>query len=89
MPYQLEIKSLISRLFDISIEKISPDSHLKNDLGLDSLDIAEITVECELNYNMIFPDTAMDKIHYVADIIKLVNEYKPSQISNTVSSDTY
>jgi acyl carrier protein len=68
-----EIINLISTLFDISIDKISMGSHLMKDLGLDSLDIVEVSIECEEKFNVSISDSDVEEINYVEDIYKIIN----------------
>jgi acyl carrier protein len=68
-----EIIYLISTLFGISIDKIFMESHLMKDLGLDSLDIMEVTIECEEKFNIFISDSDVEEINYVGDIYKIIN----------------
>jgi acyl carrier protein len=70
------IINLISKLYDIPVHDISMNSHLKRDLGLDSLDLVEVLMECEQMYEISFPDSELEEIHYVEDIVGIVNEYQ-------------
>ena len=50
------------------VETISGDSHLRNNLGMDSLDLAELTVRIEVEYEVdIFEDGIVETI---GDILK-------------------
>lgn len=50
------------------VETISGDSHLRNNLGMDSLDLAELTVRIEVEYEVdIFEDGIVET---VGDILK-------------------
>lgn len=50
------------------IESISESTHLRNDLGFDSLDLAELTVRIEVEYDVdIFEDGV---VVTVGDILK-------------------
>jgi len=46
-----------------SIELISEESHLRNDIGFDSLDLAELTVRIEAEYDIdIFEDGLVNTV---------------------------
>jgi acyl carrier protein len=75
MHHEEEVIILISNLYDIPKENISVDCHLKSHLGLDSLDVIEIAMECESKYNISVPDAEYENINYVKDIIRIVDEY--------------
>jgi acyl carrier protein len=45
------------------IQNITENSHLRNDIGFDSLDLAELTVRIEAAYNVdIFEDGIVDTV---------------------------
>ena len=48
---------------------ISNNTNLRNDLGADDLDIVEITMELEYQYNIIISDNDMDKFYTINDIV--------------------
>jgi acyl carrier protein len=73
---QDEIIDIIVTLYDISIDEISMESHLKNDLGLDSLDSVEIAIECEERFKISLTDSDIHKIHYMRDLYKMISKRK-------------
>ena len=59
-----------------SIERasLSPDKHLKFDLGLDSLDIAEMVYEIEATFSISIEDDAGERIQKVSDTVDFIAE---------------
>ncbi len=57
---------LIDKL-GITQEQIKPKARFKEDLGADSLDVVELVVMYEKEFNITVPDEAIDKIETVAD----------------------
>ena len=56
----------------LGISEISKSSHLRNDCGLDSLDLAELTVRIESEYDVdIFEN---GHVETVGDIMNKINE---------------
>lgn len=54
-----------------STELISEESHLRNDIGFDSLDLAELTVRIEAEYDIdIFEDGL---VNTVGEILKKIH----------------
>ena len=47
---------LLSRQLDISVDDITPDTHIIDDLGADSLDIVELIATLEDEFNLIITD---------------------------------
>ena len=75
-------KVLIETL-TITKEQITPEARFKEDLGADSLDMAELVVHFESEFNISIPDEAIDKIEVVADagfyILNLLETKNSSQ----------
>lgn len=57
-------------------EEVKPEAKLKKDLGMDSLDIVELTMELEKEFSISIADeeyrTLNDNESTVADVVKLV-----------------
>jgi acyl carrier protein len=53
-------------------ESIDLDSSTMSDLGLDSLDIAELILEMEEEFGVTIPDEAAESFTTVADVIRYV-----------------
>ena len=53
------------------ITSITPEMDLRNDIGLDSLDLAELTVRIEAEYDIdIFEDGIVNTIGEISEILK-------------------
>lgn len=53
------------------LTSINPELHLRNDLGLDSLDLAELTVRIESEYDIdIFEDGIVNKVGEILEKLK-------------------
>ena len=64
---------LINEVLDENpLPTIHPDMHLRNDIGMDSLDLAHLTVLIEDEYGVdIFEET---NIYTISDILEKINE---------------
>lgn len=52
------------------VQDLSPEDSLQEDLGLDSLDLAEMTVRIENNFGVdVFEDQVVEEIHEIVEII--------------------
>ncbi len=54
--------------FEIDESKISPDSHLKNDLGLESLDFVDIAVIVQKEFGLTLKGEEMTGIRNLQDL---------------------
>ncbi len=63
------LKEIIVENLGIEGESISLDSHLQDDLGIDSLDAVELALEIEEVMGVKIPDDAFAKMQTVGDIV--------------------
>lgn len=66
------IKSIIVEQLGVSLEEVTPDASFIEDLGADSLDIVELIMALEEEYDMEIPDEDAEKIQSVQDVINYV-----------------
>jgi acyl carrier protein len=54
--------------------EVSEQSHLVNDLGLDSLDTVELTLGLEERFGIEIPDTELEGVATVGDAVTLIEK---------------
>ncbi len=69
-----EIKEIILEQLDVNENEITKDSRLIEDLGADSLDLAEIVVAVETKYNIEIEKENVEKIKTIKDILDYINK---------------
>lgn len=67
--YFEKIKEIISRQLDIDPATVSMDSRLIDDLKADSLDIVELIMDLEQEFDVEIPDEELPKIQTISDIV--------------------
>ncbi|MBR3710959.1 MAG: acyl carrier protein [Bacteroidales bacterium] len=72
---QDKIRSIIASKLGLDESEITPEKNLSNDLGADSLDVVELSMDLEREFNLKFEDADTEKIQTVADLYKLIEEY--------------
>lgn len=55
-------------------EKISGDTHFVNDLGADSLDVVELVMELEEEFDVNIPDDAAEKIQTIGQAVEFIDQ---------------
>lgn len=70
---QDRIKVIIVEKLNVDAQAISPDSTLQ-DLGADSLDMVEIIMKIEEDFNIEINDEDAEKFHTLDQVIDYVNE---------------
>ena len=67
-----KVKDIIVDRLGVDAEKVTPEASFKDDLGADSLDIAELVIELEDEFDMEIPDEEAEKINTVGDAVKYI-----------------
>jgi acyl carrier protein len=67
-----KIKDIIEKELGVEREKLTPEASFIEDLGADSLDIVELVMEFEKEFNIDIPDEDAEKIRTVGDAIAYI-----------------
>lgn len=70
-----KIKEMIANQLSISVEEVSKEKEIVKDLGADSLDIVEMLMTLEEEYNITIPDEETVDIKTVGDIANVLGKY--------------
>ena len=73
--FQDKAKALISSKLKISESEITEDKSLFNDLGADSLDFVELSMNLEREFNLRFSEEDTKKVQTVGDVYALIEKY--------------
>lgn len=65
------IKEIIADQLGIDVEQIKPESKFVDDLGADSLDVVELIMAFEEEFDVEIPDEDAEKIQTVGDVDQL------------------
>jgi len=69
------VKAIIADKLGVDESEVTPEASFTNDLGADSLDIVELIMEFEKEFNIGSPDDQAEKISTVGDAIKYIEEH--------------
>lgn len=70
-----KIKEILSAQFDIDADSITPDTDIVDDLGADSLDLVDMLMSLEDEFNIgEVPDEMVEKIHTVGQLVTYIEE---------------
>ena len=68
-------RALIAQKLNLDESEITPEKSLKNDLGADSLDVVEVSLMLEEEFNVKFSESETEKIQTVGDLYHLIEKY--------------
>ena len=68
-----KVKELLSEQLNVSADKIKAESRVIEDLGADSLDVVEMLMSLEDNFNVTVTDEESVALKTVGDIVKLID----------------
>ena len=68
MPVQAKVKDIIVEQLGVDPERVKPEASFIDDLGADSLDIVELVMAMEEEFDLEIPDEDAEKLRTVADV---------------------
>ncbi|MBQ7835263.1 MAG: acyl carrier protein, partial [Ruminiclostridium sp.] len=69
-----KVKSIIVDQLDVEEDKVTMNANIQDDLGADSLDIVDLVMSFEDEFDMEIPDDQVENIKTVGDVVKYVEE---------------
>ena len=69
-----KMKEIIAEQLGVDEGEITPDTSFKEDLGADSLDLFELTMALEEEYDTEIPAEELEDIETVGDVIEYLRE---------------
>ena len=73
---EAKVKSIIADQLGVGEDEIKPESSFIEDLGADSLDIVELVMAMEEEFEIEIPDEQAENIKTVGDAINYINTHK-------------
>ncbi len=68
-----KVKDLLSNQLNIEEAKVTMESNIATDLGADSLDVFEILMGLEEEFNITIPDEKVNEIKTVGDLVAFID----------------
>ena len=70
-----KVQEILSNQFEVDVDSITPDSDLVDDLGADSLDLVDMLMSLEDEFNIgEVPDEMVEKIRTVGQLVTYIEE---------------
>ena len=82
-----KIQTILSQTFDIDQDKILPQTHFVDDVGMDSLDLVELMMNFEADFNIEIADDDLTEIQTVEDVCNYVQQHLSNEIARLNITD--
>lgn len=69
-----KVKELISEQLDVKADDITEASNIQYDLGADSLDVVDLVMALEDEFDVEIPEDQVENIKTVGDIVKFIED---------------
>ena len=64
-----KVKAILSEQFDVEEDTITPDTSITEDLGADSLDVVDLLMSIEDEFEIEIPDGEVENIKTVGELV--------------------
>ncbi|HVR73792.1 MAG TPA: acyl carrier protein [Planctomycetota bacterium] len=69
-----KVATIVCNQLDVERDKVKPEASFINDLGADSLDIVELVMELEEEFDMSIPDEDAEHIKTVGEAVEYIKK---------------
>ena len=69
-----KVKDIIVDQLDVDEDKVKMEASISEDLGADSLDIVDLVMSLEEEFDVEIPDEQVENVKTVGDIVKFIEE---------------
>ena len=69
-----KVRAILMDQLDVEEEAVTLDASIQNDLGADSLDIVDLVMYLEDEFDCEIPDEEIENIKTVGDIVKYIED---------------
>lgn len=70
-----KVQSIVSEQLGIGVEEVTMEASFIDDLGADSLDIVELIMALETEFDLEIPDEEAEKITTVTDVVEYIKAH--------------
>ena len=67
-----KVKVILAEQFDVAEDTLDNDTNLQDDLGADSLDVVDLLMSIEDEFEIEIPDEAIESIRTVGELVNYI-----------------
>ena len=71
-----KLKALLADQFGVDVDSITAETDIMEDLGADSLDVVDMLMSLEEEFDVEIPDEEIEKLRKVGDVAAYIEEHK-------------
>lgn len=71
-----KVKEIIANQLSVDVKKLTEKTNIAEELGADSLDVVEILMALEEEFNVSIPDEAIPNIKTIKDVVDFIDSNK-------------
>ena len=68
------VQKILCEQLEIDSHLVTEDASISGDLGADSLDLVDLSMSIEEEFNLEVPDDVLDHVRTVGDIVKFIED---------------
>ena len=69
-----KIKAILAEQFSVDEDTITPDTNIQEDLGADSLDVVDLIMSIEEEFDIEVPDSEVESIKTVGALVQYIED---------------
>ncbi len=71
-----KLQEILAAQFDVEADSITNETDIQDDLNADSLDIVDLIMSIEDEFEVEVPDDAVDEVKTVGDLVKYIEKHQ-------------
>ena len=70
-----KVKMILSNQFEVEQDTITPETNIQEDLGADSLDVVDMLMSLEDEFDVEIPDEKIETLRTVGEVVSYIEEH--------------
>ena len=71
-----KVRAILSEQFDVEEDTVTNETKIADDLGADSLDVVDLLMSIEDEFEIEIPESEIENVKTVGDLVKYIETHK-------------